>query len=103
MHRPDTGSYPIPEHKEGDPTLAEIVQERNGLTLSSRTVDEMIEDYNREIVYTASREEHLQRRHPKRFESKLVVDYLDTWAGIEKAVGSEAVRHARALSNIQFS
>lgn len=103
MYIPPGGSYPIPVREEGDPSLVEIVGERHGLPLSSRSITEMVEDYNNEFVFSLSQKRSIERRSPKRFESQLAVEFLDEWAEFQTKVGKLTVQQAHAIDNLRFS
>lgn len=92
-------SYPPYIFDETDPIrLTEVVAGANGLALSSRSVDEIMMDYDIERRAINSQEASMSRRKPKRYESQLVVDFLDDIDSSIMAIGAMVAKHARVIT-----
>lgn len=72
-----------------------VILELNTLPLSSRTVEEILGDHAIEFACLASYNRSVIRRGPKRYESQLVVDYLDFLDASTHKAGSLAAGQMR--------
>jgi hypothetical protein len=87
--------------EKGTMSISELVEQTHGLPASSRTPEEVDEDYRNELEFTRSLGRSLVRRDPKRFESEIVVDILDdlgeVFAKQTKSVGEIATKPVKSI------
>ena len=88
--------YPEYLFEEVDPLpFIEVVKSHNGLPLNSRNTEEVISDIETGIRFSDSQVASLERRQPKRYESKFVVEYLDELDRQFSKVGKFAIESFR--------
>ncbi len=69
--------------------------------LSSRTTEEIYQDHANEVAFQASQNRSLIRRKPERYESQLVVNFLDEISDRAKQIGQLALIRVRSLEILE--
>jgi hypothetical protein len=95
-------TYPDYVFDDKDPVpLKNVVSEQNGLPLSSRSTEEIELDIQTEFSFIISAKRSIIRRKPRRYQSELVVAYLDSLDGAFQRIGGIAINHVHLLAALE--
>ena len=100
-------TYPGYKFNEEDPIrFSQVVQEENGRPLFRRSMAEIDDDISMAMRAEESLGRSLERRGPKRYESRFVVEFLDdlddAFKGVGKAVTRLALRQMRVVMASEY-